>query len=338
MSYNHKTQNTMEYCNLLIIWFIQVFTFVSGLRAENNGGIFRNEKPVIGIPAMFITDPTYHEKFPRFVNRSYIAASYVKYLESGGTRVVSIPPGLNVEEEKKIFDNINGLLFPGGEVNLVDSEYYYLTKRLFNLAKKSNDQGKHFPILGICRGMQAMIVHTVGNLTPLSLTDARNLPASLEFTQAAIRSVLLNEIPEKLLEEHRTRNLTAHFHKYGIEPKTFQSMRKIKDDFQIVATSSDRKGIEFVSIYEGKKYPFYGLQFHPEKIMYEWAEKLNVPRSLDAIKFSQLMVDNFIEEARKNTHQINSEIKEKYLMTKQQPIDTVFMEHSHSPFQQIYVY
>ena len=245
----------MEYWSLLALrklWFIQILTFlVSSGNGENNGQIFRNEKPVIGVPAMFITDSVYHQRMPHLVNKSYIAASYVKYLESGGTRVVSIPPGLDVKEEKKIFDNINGLLFPGGEVNLVDSGYYHLTKRLFNMAKKSNNEGKHFPILGICRGMQAMIVHTVGDLTPLSLTDARNLPASLEFTQAASRSVLLNEIPEKLLEKQRTQNLTAHFHKYGIEPKTFQSVKKIKDDFQIVATSSDRKGKEFASIYEG---------------------------------------------------------------------------------------
>ena len=72
--------------------------------------------------------------------------------------------------------------------------------------------------------------------------------------------------------------------------------------------------------------------------MFEWAETLNIPHSLEAIKFSQVMIDNFVQAARRNKHRIEEEVERRYLMTRQTPIYTGFMKYSHSPFQQIYVY
>ena len=33
----------------------------------------------------------------------------------------------------------------------------------------------------------------------------------------------------------------------------------------------DRKGLKYVSSIEAWKYPFIGVQFHPEKNIYEWS-------------------------------------------------------------------
>jgi gamma-glutamyl hydrolase len=35
--------------------------------------------------------------------------------------------------------------------------------------------------------------------------------------------------------------------------------------FRVIATNKDENGIKFISIVESKLYPFYGVQFHPEK-------------------------------------------------------------------------
>ena len=35
--------------------------------------------------------------------------------------------------------------------------------------------------------------------------------------------------------------------------------------FKIVSTSKDRKNRKFVSTIEGRHYPFYGVQWHPER-------------------------------------------------------------------------
>ena len=44
----------------------------------------------------------------------YIAASYVKYLESAGARVVPIDYNPTNEEIDHLFENLNGFFFPGG--------------------------------------------------------------------------------------------------------------------------------------------------------------------------------------------------------------------------------
>lgn len=51
--------------------------------------------------------------------RTYIAASYVKFLESAGARVVPILHTSSPERIDTLFSRINGVLIPGGNVNLL---------------------------------------------------------------------------------------------------------------------------------------------------------------------------------------------------------------------------
>lgn len=76
-----------------------------------------NERPTIGI----LAQECFPDYPPEICNTSYIAASYVKYIESAGARVV--PVLINQEEDyyQTIFNSTNGLLIPGGSVSLSDS-------------------------------------------------------------------------------------------------------------------------------------------------------------------------------------------------------------------------
>ena len=40
--------------------------------------------------------------------------------------------------------------------------------------------------------------------------------------------------------------------------------------YRVLSTSKDRNGIEYISTIEGKKYPFFGTQWHPEKPPFEF--------------------------------------------------------------------
>lgn len=209
-----------------------------------------NNRPIIGIPTMAITDKLLLRKHPKLEGKSYIASSYVKYLEMAGARVVPIEGNLENGELSKIFNSVNGLLFTGGEVNLESSSYYRTTKKLFQLAKTANSVNDYFPILGICRGMQAMMVHTVGgDLSILKLTDARNYTTSLKWVSTDGK--FLRDVPDRLIKATSTNNITSHFHKYGITPADFHENSQVNKMFDILATSIDRNGREFVSIYEG---------------------------------------------------------------------------------------
>ncbi|KAG7251842.1 hypothetical protein CRUP_000628, partial [Coryphaenoides rupestris] len=67
---------------------------------------------------------------------SYIAACYVKYVESAGARVVPIRINLSDEEYVRIFNSINGLLLPGGDVDLQTSQFSRVAKIFYRLALK----------------------------------------------------------------------------------------------------------------------------------------------------------------------------------------------------------
>ena len=61
---------------------------------------------------------------------------------------------------------------------------------------------------------------------------------------------------------------------------------------------------EFISIMESKKYPIYGVQFHPEKTLFEW--KIFADRSYSPVFIVQNWANKFIDKARMNKNSFNS--------------------------------
>ncbi|CAB1353214.1 unnamed protein product, partial [Coregonus sp. 'balchen'] len=128
---------------------------------------------------------------------SYIAASYVKYLESAGARVVPIRINRTDEEYEKIFNSINGLLLPGGDVDLQTSQFSRLSKIFYDLAIK---------------GFQQMTVLT-SNKNLLTLTDTKAVALPLTFTPGQ--------------RQHRSLskdNITSNFHSWSL------SLQVLTDD------------------------------------------------------------------------------------------------------------
>lgn len=71
----------------------------------------------------------------------------------------------------------------------------------------------------------------------------------------------------------------------------------------MISTNKDWNNFEFISSIEHKKYPFYGIQFHPEKNLYEWVRNKNISHTPNAVIASQYFAQFFVNEARKNNHQ-----------------------------------
>jgi hypothetical protein len=60
--------------------------------------------------------------------------------------------------------------------------------------------------------------------------------------------------------------------------------------------NNDSQGLEFVSSFEHKKYPIYGVQFHPEKNAFEWKKTNNNPHTANAILVQQYFANFFVNE------------------------------------------
>ncbi len=154
--------------------------------AADNGPQPRNNRVLIGLLTQN-SDPS-----PR--GQSYIAASYVKFLEAAGARVVPFLHDLPKHEIKRRccaallflainsglvphcniitrsdsdwhrFNIVNGFLIPGGAAPLRPGHTFFDTAaEVVRLADEANGRGDSFPILGICLGFETLAIVTSGN-------------------------------------------------------------------------------------------------------------------------------------------------------------------------------
>lgn len=56
-----------------------------------------------------------------------------------------------------VYENINGVLLPGGGVDLVTSQYSRVAKIFMKYSKKAYDDGEYFPIWGTCLGFEQLL-------------------------------------------------------------------------------------------------------------------------------------------------------------------------------------
>ncbi|GLD98673.1 hypothetical protein PINS_up007390 [Pythium insidiosum] len=231
----------------------------------------------------------------------YIAASYVKWIEMAGGRVVPISYNAPKEYLKSLVPQLNGLLFPGGAADVNDRAAY-----MYELALQLNDQGIYYPVWGTCLGFEWLLQLTAGDLSALeSDFDAMNITMPLNFTAEASSSRLFKHAGDiyGLLAE---KPITMNNHHQGITPTYFAKFEKLTSFYSVLSTNVDRQGREFISTIEGKKYPVYAVQFHPEKNSFEYGEYPDgspyevIDHSFDAIRMGQYFANFFINEARKN--------------------------------------
>ncbi|CAL1608278.1 unnamed protein product [Knipowitschia caucasica] len=262
-----------------------------------------NHRPIIGILAQ---ENLQEDRSPQ--GTSYIAASYVKYLESAGARVVPIRINRPEEEYVKLFASINGLLLPGGDVDIETSQCTQAAKTFYKLAVQANEAGDYFPVWGTCQGFQQLSVLTAKrNLLTRTDTEAVALPLTL--SSDVQRSRLFRHFPKNLLHSLTHENVTANFHQWSLTVQDFNNNPLLKRFYKILSTNTDGK-VQFISTMEGNQYPFYGVQWHPEKGPFEWIDKPGIVHSAAAVQISFHMASFFVSEARKNQHKFSSEQEE----------------------------
>ncbi|XP_077666344.1 LOW QUALITY PROTEIN: gamma-glutamyl hydrolase-like [Eretmochelys imbricata] len=308
---------------LLLLCANALASVVSGSRRGSS-----NERPIIGILAQECD----FTSFSRF-GSSYIAASYVKFLESAGARVVPIRLNRSEEEYDKIFQSINGVLFPGGGVDLKTSEYSRIARIFYNKALKANDKGDYFPVWGTCLGYEELTYLTSGEIL-LTWTNTEDFALPLNFTTAAQDSRMFKNFPDFLLKKLATESLTAHFHHWSLSMQNFTQNEKLRNFYKVLTTNT-HADVEFISTMEAHKYPIYGVQWHPEKNPFEWKNSSGIPHSASAMKVAYYVADFLVNEARKSLHHFPNKGEEtKTLIYNYTPVFT----GTFSPFEQVYFF
>jgi len=269
-----------------IVLLLALIAFSNGL----------NLRPIIGI----LTQPT-DGPLTQF-GSSYIAASYVKYIEGAGGRVVPVFHNSTTEELDNIFNSINGILFPGGGADIDGTQLYVAAQYMYNKALKAFDNGDYFPVVGHCMGFEILATITSQDFNILTPFDSENISMPLYLTSAASSSRWVGNAPSNIVNILTTQNVTLNNHQWGVSPASFKSNAYLPTFYNVLANNYDRDNLEFISLWEGIKYPVYGAQWHAEKPQYEWNPTENINHTPDAIEVMQYFADFFLDEARKSNH------------------------------------
>ena len=215
--------------------------------------------------------------------KSHIMKSYVDWFEQRGVRVLPIP--YDTTEHEEYFEVINGLLIPGGDMPFIIKHDAFLTTvtRFFELSLQKDE---YFPIWGTCFGFE-LLLFLVGGFTTLKKYDAHGLyPITITGP-----SKMFNGFSKKYLHFLEHNKSTIQNHLYGISPDDFMNNLHLRRFYNIISTAVDNEGKTYVNSIEGKHYPIYGVQFHPERQ-----------------KTTSAFIDFFIGELKMNKHHTSAAI------------------------------
>jgi len=238
--------------------------------------VYATERPIIGVLTQDL-EPSMWSALPGIEDySSWLVASNVKWLEAGGVQVVPIIVNGSIDQTeyfREMFTSLNGLMIPGGPDNsiLPDAGFSKASYAFFSMAMEANDAGDFFPIWGTCLGMEMLGLITTGGQEYLTrCTSYGSLP--LELSEGWEDSQLYGSAPSDVIDQLTSLPVTVNRHHWCLTRENFTKFGM--DAFwTILSENSDPDGIRFVSTLEAKDYPFYAIQYHPEKSSYTWTDQ-----------------------------------------------------------------
>ena len=283
--------------------FLHAFLLLPASAIASTTRATTNNRPVIGILA---------QPPPSALNgTAFIPASYIKWLESAGARIVPLPYNLPAATLSARLSKLNGLLFPGGDSDIsITSKYGSVSYRLFKAARA---QG--IPIWGTCMGFEQTMLYSSSDPAQrshslLSHVDAERLFVPLDVTSSSRKqSRILSGLPAAAVDTLLQQNCSVNLHAYGILSASFAADGALSSSFRPVATNADRAGKVFVSLAEHVSAPIFASQFHPEKNAFEFDQVWDGPgagvgdmHTPEAVQAMASLAAFFVGHARRNAN------------------------------------
>ncbi len=218
---------------------------------------------------------------------SHIMKAYADGLEKQGVTVIPIP--YDTPHPDLYYSILNGLIIPGGETVFLLQQPTLLqtVQRFFTLSLRS---GEYFPIWGTCFGFE-LIMSLIGSIYRFeSIVDHQR--RSIEWTDEGKKSRMYRWLSKKNADAFEDYARTAQNHEYGISPIRFLRNDRLRRFFRLIATARNDEGQTYVAAIEAKKWPIYGVMWHPER-------QSN----------GGLFLSFFLAECKKNKHQCPIRLK-----------------------------
>ncbi|XP_031631289.1 gamma-glutamyl hydrolase-like [Contarinia nasturtii] len=329
-----KTMARPILCTALLIIAITNYIDIVESSTRHDNLIDRTDRPIIGVLAQEISWKL-DAIWPGVYN-SYIAASYIKFVEGGGARAVPIWIGKPRSYYEIMLKKLNGVLLPGGGTLFNQSHGYSDAGiHIYDIAKRMNDNGTYLPLFGTCLGFELLLFASNENEEYRTYCSSQRQSLPLNFTKEFKDSRIFGTAPEHIINILKKEPVTSNFHSYCVTPKDMIDYGLDKT-WKSLSTNLDENGLEFISSIEHKHYPFYGVQFHPEKNVYEWIRNRNITHTMDSIISSQYFAMFFINECRKNGNHFNGLNEENQALIYNFPVTYTGIQNS--TFVQTYLF
>uniref|UniRef100_A0A7S2W7R9 folate gamma-glutamyl hydrolase n=1 Tax=Mucochytrium quahogii TaxID=96639 RepID=A0A7S2W7R9_9STRA len=278
-------------CTLTIATSSQNTTLVQvdQVNIEGDRELAKRSRPTIGVLTIRYCKENLH----------YVLPTYVRWLNKAGADVVAIDSRASEAEQKKLFNSLNGVVFPGA--SNPGSEYTRTMRRFIKWAEISARNGNPFAVVGTCYGFQRMANAFAGQKVVGNIKDTDS-KRSVKLLNSSKSFRMTNGLSSRLVNALETMPVVYQNHFKGITPLKFAGNKKLSKAFRMVGTSVNTQGKEYVTMYEGKTLPFYAFQHHPETFKFIGKGKTN----LRARQINMAMGKFVVAQARKNTPNVKS--------------------------------
>jgi gamma-glutamyl hydrolase len=205
---------------------------------------------------------------------SYVYTSYIDWISMSGEQSIIIPYTISESDLRILLNRIQGVVFTGGAIQNKkmhsSKQYNQLINTLFFIYKhaiQENNKGNYYPIFGTCLGHEILLMFA---------THKENLKESIHshpkhgtFPFHVDTSSRLGKwfTPSMRAKMKKTPCVT-HSHQYGNDITPIPHVRIVS----ILDT--------FIGSIEFEEYPFYGVQFHPERPSTNFAVDVSLQFSL----------------------------------------------------------
>lgn len=252
---------------------------------------------------------------------------------------------------RQLMNHINGILITGGSTSLfLEHTRYCQVKRMLNpnascpspymrtanyiiqQAVKLSDSGRPFPIWGTCLGYEAILL----SLSKYSLKrrKVRSINHSLNLDLNPAHNDLFRRYFDKnLIAEINDEPLIYFNHKFAFLPEQLDQNRRLAGKIDVLSTTNLEDGSRIISMIKHKKYPFIGVQFHPEKIQYEHRSSVQTNVSYQSLEAAHKLAMMFFDQVNKNPNEFGKESKLEAMLIYNYP-----MYKSSGPYEQIYIF
>lgn len=299
-----------------------------------------------------------------FMDASYFPSSYAKWLKERGVDILPIDINDDLYSILEAVQAVDGLLLTGGAVPLYMHEksfendldfssimelkhpsfYTRVIKEVIKLIKSINDK-KHrvYPIWATCLGFESLVLNESSLDVALDRVHNEGYNSHLELdSRDDIKQTRFYDYFSKnpnLLDSMAKKNLFFFNHENGFIENHFMKNEYLRTNYHVIATSTTKhkNNQHIVAVIENKKYPIFGVQFHPEKNKFEHHPSVTADRDDETLTICDDLANLFLTQIKKGNSRKTQQLQD-WILQERSMRYTLYVETNVGVFDEIYFF